>query len=402
MIDVIYRECVKENLHVLNCLLENIGRQPTVSIDEFVVLVRNLPSLLHPVYELIRAVRDRTLGEKRWIEIAKLRMQPAANKYVFMNKMYGTNINIAKFQQLQQAKGARSVSKSSLLRPFNNSNGNGNGNGNDGSLTSRSSSAIPNPNKEDDRLNRRRNTVAVMDSSPQNSPLRTSHPVGLFDNNDSLNTSNYSENNKTPTNNGNNSDNGINDNGNINKGFNNNGYNNNNNGNGGNGTAGSSSSGSSSGNGSGSGSYNSNNPSNRPFPPSNRRSNSTIHRSPYLQPQYLMDSERDQGMPHGMTRTASLGGMRRERTLSPKNNLDAIKIANEIHLDRIKKANSQNMSALLHANSSLDAYKRNSQTHLDTGRSDNSQSSVNTRNTITPRNSNFKDGFIVGRRFSMS
>ena len=82
MIDVIYRECVKENLHVLNCLLENIGRQPTVSIDEFVVLVRNLPSLLHPVYELIRAVRDRTLGEKRWIEIAKLRMQENRSREV--------------------------------------------------------------------------------------------------------------------------------------------------------------------------------------------------------------------------------------------------------------------------------------------------------------------------------
>lgn len=104
-------------------------------------------------------------------------------------------------------------------------------------------------------------------------------------------------------------------------------------------------------------------------------------------------------------RTFSLG---RKSDFSPRNNLDAIKIANELHLDRIKRANNQNLDALMKANSTLDAYKRSSQGNMDTGRSDNSHCSHSTenssnvrKNSLTPRKSNFKDGFIVGRRYSM-
>jgi hypothetical protein len=96
MIEVIYRESDQKNLTVLNVLIDNIGKCETVSIDDFVVLVRNLPSLLYPVFDLIKAVRQRTLGEKRWIEISKLRMLPLANKFVFMNKVNSGNISLSK------------------------------------------------------------------------------------------------------------------------------------------------------------------------------------------------------------------------------------------------------------------------------------------------------------------
>ena len=189
MIEVIYRESGKNNLSVLNCLLENIGRNPNISIDEFILLVRKLPSLLYPVYDLIRSVRHRTLGEKRWIEIGKMRELPANNKFLFMNKMYGTNINVAKFNQLQQTK-----AKTKNLRLLNDSNS-------DLSIATSTASrirssfaftgmAVSNTNTRDENwgglgsgiwgnapIHKRRSTVAVMDSSPSATPIRLNNTL---------------------------------------------------------------------------------------------------------------------------------------------------------------------------------------------------------------------------------
>jgi hypothetical protein len=87
IIEVIYRESDQKNMSILNVLLNNIGKRESVSLEDFIVLVRSIPSLLYPVFDLIKAVRQNTLGEKRWIEIGKLRMVPLANKMAYHNKI---------------------------------------------------------------------------------------------------------------------------------------------------------------------------------------------------------------------------------------------------------------------------------------------------------------------------
>ena len=96
IVEVIHRESDQKHLTVLNVLLNNIGKREFVSTEEFVVLVRNIPSLLYPVFDLIKAVRQKTLGEKRWIEISKLRMLPLANKLAYHNKINGASVSSSK------------------------------------------------------------------------------------------------------------------------------------------------------------------------------------------------------------------------------------------------------------------------------------------------------------------
>ena len=96
IVEVIHRESDQKNLTVLNVLLDNIGKRESVSTEDFVILVRNIPSLLYPVFDLIKTVRQKTLGEKRWIEISKLRMVPLANKLAYHNKINSLSIGSPK------------------------------------------------------------------------------------------------------------------------------------------------------------------------------------------------------------------------------------------------------------------------------------------------------------------
>lgn len=96
IVEVIHRESDQKHLTVLNILLDNIGKRESVSNEDFVLLVRNIPSLLYPVFDLIKAVRQKTLGEKRWIEISKLRMLPLANKIAYHNRVNSGSVSTAK------------------------------------------------------------------------------------------------------------------------------------------------------------------------------------------------------------------------------------------------------------------------------------------------------------------
>ena len=411
MIEVIYRESGKNTISVLNCLLENVGRNPAVTIDEFIVLVRKLPSLLYPVYDLIRSVRRRTLGEKRWIEIGKMRELPANNKFLFMNKMYGTNINVAKYNHLQQTKKSSnrllndsnsnmSVSASAASRirsSFSFTGNSGSVSARDGSLGTGILNTRPNQTggfEGNVPFHKRRSTVAVMDTSPSSSPIRlnntmsspyrASNSQSMYDmtpaptpvynstygNHNFNNTSNSNaimSLNSNVSNKSNQSMNSFNHPASIPSLL----------------SSKVQAAAAAGGNGNMSGSK-------------RAQSMSAIHRVKY-------SDDTDGSSSHGGTaRNSGAFSM----LSSPKNNCDAIKIANEINLDRIKKANSQNLTCLLEANSTLHAYKRNSLnlTQMDTGRSDNSVTSgcSSGRKIITPRNSNFKDGFIVGRRYSIT
>ena len=405
MIEVIYRESGKNTISVLNCLLENVGRNPAVTIDEFIVLVTKLPSLLYPVYDLIRSVRRRTLGEKRWIEIGKMRELPANNRFLFMNKMYGTNINIAKYNHLQQTKKNSnrllndSNSNMSIASAASRIRSSFSFTGNVGSVSARDDNLgtgvfNTRPNQTGGfegsvPFHKRRSTVAVMDTSPCATPIRLNNTLSspykaagsqsMYDMTPA----------PTPTYISTNGNQYSNNNGNAIMSLNSNISNKSNQ------------------------SMNSfNHPASIPSLLSSKvqaggmsgntsgskraQSMSAIHRVKY-------SDDTDGNSSHGGTaRNSGAFSM----LSSPKNNCDAIKIANEINLDRIKKANSQNLTCLLEANSTLHAYKRNSLnlTQMDTGRSDNSVTSgcSSGRKIITPRNSNFKDGFIVGRRYSIT
>lgn len=347
MIEVIYRESDQKNLTVLNVLIDNIGKCETVSIDDFVVLVRNLPSLLYPVFDLIKAVRQRTLGEKRWIEISKLRMLPLANKFVFMNKVNSGNISLSKLNtrvksssNLHQRNGSfNSVSSASRNGNLRYSFTGGElqsaseGSINGGNLTARSN------NREDDSSSssslypkqiRRRNSANGSDVSASPSKLRP-HSFSAMGNG-SMGAQSQSHHNASSS--------AI--------------------------------------------AYNASNP---------RRNGSAVQRVSH------------HGAPRDYDSQKSNSGSSSAADSTPKNNLDAIKVANALHLDRMKRANSQNLNKLIEANSNLDAYKKKSVHLQDTAQSNSSDSSSPDISEVTARKVESKSGhregvFTSARRFS--
>lgn len=348
MIEVIYRESDQKNLTVLNVLIDNIGKCEIVSIDDFVVLVRNLPSLLYPVFDLIKAVRQRTLGEKRWIEISKLRMLPLANKFVFMNKVNSGNISLSKLNS--RVKSSSSLHhRNGSFNSVGSANRNGNlrysitggellqsaseGSVNGGNLTGRSN------NREDDSSSssslypkqiRRRNSANGSDMSASPSKMRA-HSFSATGNG-SMGALSHRDASSSAT------------------------------------------------------VYNA---------ASNlRRNGSGVQRVSYSG----APRDRDQDS----QKSNSLSSSAADST--PKTNLDAIKVANALHLDRMKRANSQNLNKLIEANSTLDAYKKKSVCLHDTAQSNSSDSSPDisevTARKVESKCANREGVFTSARRFS--
>lgn len=345
MIEVIYRESDQKNLTVLNILIDNIGKLEHVTIDDFVVLVRSLPSLLYPVFDLIKAVRQRTLGEKRWIEISKLRMLPLANKFVFMNKVNSGNISLSKFNP----KGRSSSSQHHRNGSFNSvgsASRNGNlrfsftnnemqsasdGSVNGGNLTARS-------NNRDDELSssniypkqvRRRNSANGSDMSASPGKMRNHSFNGSGNPHGSMGMPAH-HNAST-----------------------------------------------------GAIVYNATSTLKR-----SGANGSTIHRVTY------------QGAPRDLSMSQKSNSSLSDNT--PKTNLDAIKVANALHLDRMKKVNSENLNKLIEANSTLDAYKKSAFLH-DTAQSNSSGSSQDVSEItkrVEAKPGNREGGFTSARRFS--
>lgn len=380
MIEVIYRESDLKVMSVLNVLIDNIGQCESITVDDFVVLVKNLPSLLYPVFDLIKAVRERTLGERRWLEISKLRMQPLANKLIFMNKINSGNISMSKFNNrvrsnsLSHRNGSfcsvGSTNRNSILRSsFNGREGNTDFNGNasfssaygynGGSMTTRS-------NTRDDDINASINII----------------------------------------NNGN---------------FNGNG------------------SGNSNGSVGGQNIYpkivgrrgSAMSTDHRPSPvrmrPHSFSAMGSVHGSMGVQDAGSHNSStnaivydaatnlRRSGIHGSRVQRVTYQGTPREeikspesdssRDLFPKNNLDAIKVANAIHMDRMKKANSQNLNKLIEANSTLDAYKKSANQFdpVPSISSESSQLSERGKRTETKmemKKGNREGGFTSARKFS--
>ena len=372
MIEVIYRESDLKTMSVLNVLIDNIGKCESITIDDFVVLVKNLPSLLYPVFDLIKAVRERTLGEKRWLEISKLRMQPLANKLIFMNKINSGNISMSKFNNrvrsgsFNQRNGSfcsvGSTNKNSILRSsFNGREGNTDFNGNasfssaygynGGSMTTRSNTrdddVIVNTNTNGNgsfsnggqnlypKIVGRRGSAMSTDHRPSPARMRPHSFSAMGSVHGSM---------------------GVQD----------------------------------------PGSHNASTNSIVYDATSNlRRSGiygSRVHRVTY------------EGTPRDEVKSPDSDTSRdTSRDPFPKNNLDAIKVANAIHMDRMKKANSQNLNKLIEANSTLDAYKKSANQFdaVPSISSETSHSHLSERGRRTKmKKGNGEGGFTSARKYS--
>lgn len=294
IIEVIYRESDQKNMSILNVLLNNIGKRESVSLEDFIVLVRSIPSLLYPVFDLIKAVRQNTLGEKRWIEIAKLRMVPLANKMAYHNKINSPAKlnNRGRRMSAQQRDGSfssvSSAGRNSIIQlSFTDEEKSSSSFNQEGNLSQNSS-----VQRSLGRRNSSINSLDVTESPSKMRPHSFSAPgteqgsMGVSEGWHSSSTSAMVLNAAS----------------NIKKsGFN----------------------------------------------------NSTIHRVSY---------EGSPKMPENAhytvkARSSSLVGAV-DTSVLPKTNLDAIKVANALHFERMMKTNSQNLNKLIEANSTLVAYRK--------------------------------------------
>jgi hypothetical protein len=294
IIELIYRESDQKNMSILNVLLNNIGKRESVSQEDFVVLVRSIPSLLYPVFDLIKAVRQNTLGEKRWIEIAKLRMVPLANKMAYHNKINSPAKlnNRGRRTSAQQRDGSfssvSSAGRNSIIQlSFTDEEKSSGSFNQEGNLSQNSS-----VQKSHGRRNSSLNSLDVTESPSEMRPHSFSSPgteqgsMGVPEGWHSSSTNAMVLNAAS----------------NIKKG----GFN-----------------------------------------------NSTMHRVFY---------EGSPKMPENAhftvkARSSSLVGAV-DTSVLPKTNLDAIKVANALHFERMMKTNSQNLNKLIEANSTLVEYRK--------------------------------------------
>lgn len=63
MIDIIYGENSTKKKEILSTLKENLKNIFNISVKDFVILVKNSPILLFPVFDLLRNIRNNTLGK---------------------------------------------------------------------------------------------------------------------------------------------------------------------------------------------------------------------------------------------------------------------------------------------------------------------------------------------------
>lgn len=79
MVHVIWGNHTNHNTQLVHALNSHMGKGHSVDLKGFIILSKNFPILLFPIFDLLRNARCRTLGERRWKTLSHRRKATAGN-----------------------------------------------------------------------------------------------------------------------------------------------------------------------------------------------------------------------------------------------------------------------------------------------------------------------------------